>query len=319
MNVSPIILTAMGLIVLMGFGFSGLLVVRAQGREKRLLRRRDDLLRRHVRAQPIDISLFARAPASETTLQSHAASWFGIDLERPDAYPLPWWVVVGATAVAAEVTASALTSLFGPLAWIIFPVGWVLASRFTFNWFKAKRKAKLQVQFPDALMMIVRAVRVGVPVTEAIHIIVHEQPQPTAAEFALLANQLAVGEPLDRAIQAMAQHADLPEYRFFATALTLQSKAGGALSGTLENLAEMIRKRLAVKERAYALASEARMSIYVLTGLPIFVGVGLSLLNPKYISVLIDDPLGQKILIAAVALLCTGIGTMQMIVKKSIT
>jgi tight adherence protein B len=101
--------------------------------------------------------------------------------------------------------------------------------------------------------------------------------------------------------------------------LTLQSKAGGALSGTLENLADMIRKRIAVKERAYALASEARMSIYVLTGLPIVVAIGLSLLNPKYISLLINDPLGEKILTAAVALLCTGIGTMQMIVKKSIT
>jgi tight adherence protein B len=319
MNVSPIILTAIGLLILTGFGFSGLLVVRAQAREKRLLQRRDDLLRRHVRTQPIDISLFARAAASETTLQSHAASWFGIDLDRPDACPLPWWLVVGATAVAAEVTASALTSLAGPFAWIGFPVGWIFASRFTFNWFTAKRRTRLQVQFPDALMMIVRAVRVGVPVSEAIHIIAHEQPQPTAAEFALLANQLAVGEPLDKAMQAMARHADLPEYRFFATALTLQSKAGGALSGTLENLADMIRKRIAVKERAYALASEARMSIYVLTGLPIVVAIGLSLLNPKYISLLINDPLGEKILTAAVALLCTGIGTMQMIVKKSIT
>ena len=81
----------------------------------------------------------------------------------------------------------------------------------------------------------------------------------------------------------MAQHADLPEYRFFATALTLQSKAGGALSGTLENLADMIRKRVAVKERAHALASEARMSIYVLTGLPAVVAGGIGLLNPEYI------------------------------------
>jgi tight adherence protein B len=312
-------LLAMGLFVLTGFGFSGLLVVRAQAREKRMLRRRDDLLRRHVRTQPIDISLFARAPASETTLQARAASWFGIDLERPEICPLPWWLVVAATAVAAEVAVSSASAIGGPLVWLAFPVGWIFASRFIFNWFKAKRRAKLQVQFPDALMMIVRAVRVGVPVSEAIHIIAHEQPQPTAAEFALLANQLAVGEPLDKAMQAMAQHADLPEYRFFATALTLQSKAGGALSGTLENLAEMIRKRIAVKERAYALASEARMSIYVLTGLPIVVAAGLCLLNPKYISVLVNDPLGNKILIGAVLMLCTGLGIMQTIVKKSIS
>jgi tight adherence protein B len=319
MTSSPILLTILGMLILTGFGFSGLLVVRAQTREKRLLQRRDDLLRRHVRMQPIDINLFGRARASEETLKSRAASWFGIDLERPDACPLPWWMVVAATAVLAEVAVSAAKSLLGPIAWIGFPVGWILASRFGFGWFKAKRRKHLLRQFPDALMMIVRAVRVGVPVSEAIHIIAHEQPQPTSEEFALLANQLAVGEPLDRAMQSMARHADLPEYRFFATALTLQSKAGGALSGTLENLAELIRKRIAVNERAHALASEARMSIYILTGLPAVVGVGIALLNPGYVSVLITDPLGNKILTAALLSLGAGLGTMQIIVKKSIS
>jgi tight adherence protein B len=316
---SPIVLTILGMAILIGFGFSGLLVVRAQAREKRLLERRQNVLRRHARAQPIDVRLFARAAPSEFSLLTRAASWFGVDLERTDICPLPWWLVVGATAVGAEVAASGLASLFGHFAWIGFPVGWIFASRFVFHWFRGKRAKKLQSQFPDALMMIVRAVRVGVPVTEAIHIIAHEQPQPTAGEFALLASQLSVGEPLEKAMLSMAQHADLPEYRFFATALTLQSKAGGALTGTLENLADMIRKRIAVKERAHALASEARLSIYVLTGLPGFVAGGISVLNPEYISKLITDPLGNKILTAAIILLCLGLGSMQMIVKKSIS
>lgn len=284
-----------------------------------MLLRRDDVLQPHIRVRSIDTHLFARAAASNATLQSRAASWFGVDLERSDVCPLPWWLIVGATAGLAEVSISAAVSLIGPVAWVGFPVGWIFASRFAFNWFKAKRRAKLLVQFPDALMMIVRAVRVGVPVSEAIHIIAHEQPQPTSDEFVLLANQLSVGEPLEKAMLSMAQHADLPEYRFFATALTLQSKAGGALSGTLENLADLIRKRISVKERAHALASEARMSIYVLTGLPAFVAGGLALLNPGYISVLITDSLGHKILTAAVLSLCTGLGSMQMIVKKSIS
>ena len=93
----------------------------------------------------------------------------------------------------------------------------------------------------------------------------------------------------------MARHADMAEYRFFATALTLQSKAGGALSGTLENLADMIRRRVAVKERAHALASEARMSIYVLTGLPVVVGGGMALLNPAYIGAADHRPPRQQV------------------------
>ncbi len=278
MIVSPVVLLAAGLVILTGFGFSGLLVSRAQGMEKRLLQRCESVLHRHIRAQPIDIRLFANPAASETSLKVRFASLFGVDLERPEICPVPWWVIVGGALAAAQAESTAAVSLIGPLAWLGFPVACIIVSRTAFGYFKGKHRTKLLLQFPDALMMIVRSVRVGVPVTEAIHIIAREQPQPTATEFFRLGNQLSIGEPLDKAILEMARHADLPEYRFFATALTLQSKAGGALSGTLENLADMIRRRVAVKERAHALASEARMSIYVLTGLPILVGGAMAFL-----------------------------------------
>jgi tight adherence protein B len=318
-HLSPIILLAAALLILIGFGFSGLLVARSNEIEKRLIARRENVLRPHMRAQSIDIRLFARPVVDETTFRVRAASWFGVDLERPDICPLPWWALVGAAAVIADLVMSGLSTLAGSFAWLGFPVIWIFASRFMFGWFKSKRRNKLLIQFPDALMMIVRAVRVGVPVGEAIHIIAHEQPQPTAGEFERLANQLSIGEPLDQAIMSMARHAELAEYRFFAIALTLQSKAGGALSGTLENLADMIRKRIAVKERAHALASEARMSIYVLTGLPVVVGGAMMFLNPSYITLLITEPLGNKLLIAAVMMLLTGVGVMQFIVKKSVS
>jgi tight adherence protein B len=319
MNLSPIMLIVTALLILTGFGFSGLLVVRAQLHEKRLQQRRERVLQRHARAQPIDISLFAHPALEESSARARVASWFGVDMERPDFCPVPWWIVVVAATVVAQVAASAAISLIGPPGWLALPVGCVIASRAAFNFFAAKRRNKLLLQFPDALMMIVRSVRVGVPVTEAIHIISREQPAPTSIEFARLASQLSIGEPLDKAIVAMARHAGLPEYRFFATAITLQSKAGGALSGTLENLAEMIRKRLAVKERAHALASEAVASIYVLTALPVAVGGGMSFLSPDYIGMLFTDPLGTKLLIAAVILLCCGLGSMKMIVKKSLS
>lgn len=315
---SPLALMVLALLILVGFGLSGILVSRGHALEKRLIKRRQDVLRQHNRAQPIDIRLFASA-AAEKGFAAQAASWFGLDLERSDVCPLPWWTMVATAAAITTVQAWAASSLVGTIAWADFPVVWILASRWIFAWFRSKRRAQLLVQLPDALMMIVRSVRVGVPVTEAMHIIAHEQPQPTAGEFDLLVNQLAIGEPLDKALQTMARHADTAEYRFFATALALQSKAGGALSSTLENLADMIRRRVAVKERAHALASEARMSIYVLTGLPVVVGGGMALLNPKYIGLLITEPLGNKLLTAAVMLLLSGLGIMQFIVKKSVS
>jgi tight adherence protein B len=319
LGLSPIIILAAALLILIGFGFSGLLVSTDQAKAKRLVVRRETVLRPHMRTQSIDIALFTRAAADETTILARATSWFGIDLERTDICPVPWWTVVAAAAIAADAALSGLSMLLGPYTWIAFPLFWMGASRAVFAYFKGKRREKLIVQFPDALMMIVRSVRVGVPVGEAIHIIAQEQPQPTAGEFQRVANQLSIGEPMDKAILAMARHSQLAEHRFFATALTLQSKTGGALSGTLENLAEMIRKRVAVKERAHALASEARLSIYVLTGLPVFVAGAIVLLNPGYISLLITDPLGNKLLIAAVMSLMTGLGIMQVIVKKSVS
>jgi tight adherence protein B len=317
MIVSPAVLLCVALLILTGFGFSGVLVSRAQAAEKRFAERCKAVLQPHIRKQPIDIALFARPPESETSAKVWLASWFGIDLERPDISPVPWWIIVAGAVVAAQVASTGAASLFGPFAWLGFPVVCIVTSRTVFDMFKSKRRNRLLLQFPDALMMIVRSVRVGVPVTQAIHIIAREQPYPTSIEFARLASQLSIGEPLDTAILDMARHAGLAEYRFFATALTLQSKAGGALSGTLENLADMIRRRVAVKERAHALASEARMSIYVLTGLPVAVGGALALLSPQYIGVLVTDSLGNKLLVAAVMLLGSGIGAMKFIVKKS--
>jgi tight adherence protein B len=319
LGLSPVIILAVALLVLIGFTFSGILVARDQAAQKRLIERREAVLRPHIRTQQIDIALFTKAVGPETTLVARATGWFGIDLERTDICPVPWWTVVAAAAIVADLTLTGLSMLLGSFAWIGFPVIWMFASRFMFGYFKDKRRQKLIVQFPDALMMIVRSIRVGVPVGEAIHIIAQEQPEPTAGEFRRVANQLSIGEPMDKAITAMARHSDLAEYRFFATALTLQSKAGGALSGTLENLADMIRKRVAVKERGHALASEARMSIYVLTGLPVVVAGAIVLLNPGYINLLLTDPLGNKILISAVMSLLTGLGVMQLIVKKSVS
>jgi tight adherence protein B len=317
--ISPFVLLVSGLVILVGFGFSGFLVARAEAQNKRLLARRDQVLLPHRRNQTIDIRLFARPANADASLAVRTGAVFGIDLERADICPLPWWSVLAAALLISYVILTGLAFLLGSLVWLGSPAIWIGVSRFLFHWFKGRRRAQLLLQFPDALMMIVRAVRVGVPVGEAIHIVAHEQPQPTAGEFARVASQLAIGEPLEKAIMAMARHAEMAEYRFFATALTLQSKAGGALSGTLEGLAEMIRKRVAVKQRAHALASEARMSIYVLAGLPVFVAGGLAVLAPDFVSLLITDPLGNKFLVAAIMSLLTGITVMQIIVKKSVS
>ncbi len=96
-------------------------------------------------------------------------------------------------------------------------------------------------------------------------------------------------------------------------------QTGGGLSETLENLAEVIRKRLALRARAYALASEARMSIMILCALPVVTGLVISVINPDYMRTLFHDPTGQKVLAAALISFSIGFGSMQIIVKKTLS
>jgi tight adherence protein B len=199
------------------------------------------------------------------------------------------------------------------------PVMWIGLSRFFFKWCEARRRGKLFAQFPDALAMIVRAVRVGIPVTDSLRAIGRELSAPTGTEFARLSDEMAIGVVLDDALRAMAERNGLQEYRFFATALSLQSQTGGGLSETLETLADVIRKRVAIRQKGEALSAEAKMSSMVLGSLPPLAGIGLWIMNSEYITLLFVDPLGQKIVAAAVMALICGIMSMKYLIRKSLS
>jgi tight adherence protein B len=167
--------------------------------------------------------------------------------------------------------------------------------------------------------MIVRAVRVGVPVTQSIRAVGREIAAPTGPEFTKLADELAIGVTLEDALKTMAERNGLREYRFFATALTLQTQTGGGLSETLENLADVIRKRVALRQKGQALAAEAKTSAGVLAALPLVAGVGLWVLNSEYIDPLFTESGGHKILAVAAGALGGGILTMRSMIRRSLS
>jgi tight adherence protein B len=191
-------------------------------------------------------------------------------------------------------------------------------TRAYFSWLRQRRLETLFKQFPDALAMIVRAVRVGIPVSEAIRTVARDAQMPTAREFGRMADRLTVGMPLDQALSETAAHVGLPEYRFFATALALQAQTGGGLTDTLENLADVIRKRVALQARAAALSSEAKTSAAILAALPFFAGGALFLTSPDYLLVLISEPRGQQILGAAALMLTMGILVMRSMIRRAL-
>ena len=154
--------------------------------------------------------------------------------------------------------------------------------------------------------------------TEAIKAVSQNAEVPTCTEFQRLYNQVAIGTTLEDALREMAVRNRLPEYRFFATALALQSQTGGGLSATLENLADVVRKRVALKARGFALAAEARTSAGVLALLPVFAGLGLAVINPCYIAPLMEEGPGQNLLAVGVVWLGFGMLLMRRLIQRSL-
>ena len=261
-----------------------------------------------------------RQDEDNLSLTDRIGRLFGFTQNKADQYVAPWPVVLIFTLVIAIVASVLAAGLVGGLiARLTIPFVWIMLSRTVFIRGEAKRKSVLLNQFPDTLGLIVRAVRVGIPVTESLRVVAKEAPEPTKREFFKVADQINIGVAPDQALRDLAVRSGLPEYGFFAAVLTLQAQTGGGLTDTLELLAEVIRKRVAMKARGYALSAEARTSSMVLGAMPILTGILLGVLNPEYMGILFTDKTGNLVLGAAVLSLATGVFTMQTIIRKSLS
>lgn len=294
-------------------------------RSRQLAKRRDERFRaaldRHERVTFVDLSEpadFATKPAPDARVP-RLSRIFGYNVQRLDLYPWPPAMVIVAALALAALAAAFTTLLLGRPGLLLTPLIWPVVSRMLFGRWQRKRALVLFEQFPDALAMVVRGVRVGIPVGEAIAAVSRDSASPTSGEFARAVEQLAIGLPLDEALRAMAERNGLSEYRFFATALSLQSQTGGNLGETLESLADTIRKRVAARARGYALAAEARTSANVLAVLPVLLFVALWFMNPPYVMALLTEPTGHMILGATMGLLSFGVLAMRTLIQKSLS
>lgn len=314
------LLMVLSCVSLAGLGVSGLLVSKSQKIKVKLEARMASVASPGSRVRRVEMSAFIRpTQTQDRSLPAMAAAVFGFDLDRPEQYPMRWWMILLITLVIAKVVQSLAGSLVGDISYVAIPVVWVMLSRNIFGWVESRRQQKLLQQFPDALAMIVRSVRVGIPVMEAMRAVARETPVPTGPEFSRLAEQISIGVSLDDAVMELAQRCGIPEYRFFATALSLQNQTGGNLSETLENLADMIRKRIALAAKGQAMASEAKTCAVVLALLPVLTGGALWMLSPSYFGLLFNDPLGRKLFGSAVLSLCCGLLVIRTMIRKSVT
>jgi tight adherence protein B len=308
----------LGLLILIGILFW----VLAEMRRKEALRARLELVlegHRTLRRHRGDLPLL-RELIRNSLLLKRACQLIDLKLERLNDYRPRWYLVLIGAAIVARL-ASGITAdiLHEGLALPMFVATFIGVSRLAFTMLNQRRRNELFVQFPDALGQITRSVRVGMPVVEAIRNVAQEAPEPTLTEFRAIADRLTIGIALDQALAETAHRTGLSEYSFFATALALQARTGGGIAETLDNLADVIRKRVALRARGYAMAAEARTSASILAAIPIVTTALMLLLNPAYALVLFTTPDGKLALGVAVGMMTTGVVVMQIIIRRALS
>jgi tight adherence protein B len=317
---SPLVLQlVVGAAFVLGAAALGTSAILAEQRQRRRFNERlVEVASPYARVNPLTV--MGRSASSVSTPMARmiaaAAHLFGYDPARAAQYPVRWPIALGLTLGLARAVAALVGIFAGTWSLLIVPLVWVWLSRRLFKWSEQRRRNQLYTQFPDALAMIVRAVRVGIPLGEGINTVAREAMEPTKGEFALIYDRVSIGVTLEDALREMSTRNDVPEYRFFTTALALQSQTGGGLSEALEGLADVIRRRLALRARGEALAGEAKTSIIILAALPFVSGGALEVINPTYIGRLFTDHGCEKILLAAIIMLSSGLLVMRGMIRK---
>jgi len=180
---------------------------------------------------------------------------------------------------------------------------------------RRKRFEKFLGQFPDALGLIANALRAGLAFSGAMRIVAQEMPDPVGGEFWVVTEEHNLGLDLKEALGRMNRRVNLPDVRFFVTAVILQRETGGNLAEILENTTDIIRDRFRILSEARVFSAQGRLSGIILILLPITMVIILSFLSPGYMQILTDDPVGKYMLGAAVFLQVVGIFTIRKIVR----
>ena len=157
------------------------------------------------------------------------------------------------------------------------------------NYFIKKRTAAFTSKFPDAIELLVRGLRSGLPVTETLGVVASEVPGPVGEEFKLVTERIRIGRTMEEALQETADRLNTAEFSFFVITLAIQRETGGNLAETLSNLANVLRGRAQMKLKIRAMSSESKASAYIVGSLPFLVFSMIWWINPKYLAGFFTD------------------------------
>jgi tight adherence protein B len=186
--------------------------------------------------------------------------------------------------------------------------------RWALGFLKKRREKKFLRALPDAVDVIVRGIKAGLPLFESIKVVAADAPEPLRSEFLAIIETQAIGMPLGDACQRLFERMPVPEANFFGIVIAIQQKSGGNLSEALGNLSKVLRDRKKMAEKIQAMSMEAKASAGIIGALPPIVMLLVYLTTPAYISLLWTHPTGQLMLVGCAIWMFIGI----MVMKKMI-
>ena len=186
--------------------------------------------------------------------------------------------------------------------------------RWMLSYLKKRREQKFLNAFPDAVDIIVRGVKAGLPLLDCLKMITQEAPEPIKSEFRVIVDTQAIGMPLGDACAKLYERTPVAEANFFAIVVGIQQKAGGNLSEALGNLSRVLRDRKKMKAKIRAMSQEAKASAAIIGALPLCVMLLVYITSKDYITLLFTDSLGHLMLAASAFWMSCGV----LVMKKMI-
>ena len=207
---------------------------------------------------------------------------------------------VGGGLLAAAVAAFA--GAFGLPRWLL-------------SFLKKRRHDKFLQHFPDAVDIIVRGIKAGLPLLDSMRVIVADAPEPIKSEFRAIVDTQAIGLPLGEACAKLYERIPLPEANFFAIVVSIQQKSGGNLSEALGNLSRVLRDRKKMKAKIQAMSMEAKASAVIIAALPFCVMILVYISSPNYIELLWTHPTGRLMMACCAAWMSIGVFVMKKMIN----
>lgn len=228
------------------------------------------------------------------------------------ATPADFTLVV---ALASIVVGAFVSLLTHPLLGLLAAIATPFVAKVLLLVLRDKRRAKFEAQLTDTIQMLIGGLRVGHSVLRSVEAAAQEADAPTSDELFRIVNETRIGQDSRLAFEGVAERMDSEDFRWISQAIQINREVGGDLAEVLEQVAGTIRERSEIKGQIRSLSAEGKMSAYVLMAMPVGVAFVLALINPGYLNVFVEKPLGFVMLFGSLALFVVGGFWMSRVVK----